>query len=1367
MIPGTTRNDLQQLFPGNGTMAARMRATDWSSTPLGPVDGWPQGLRTAVRILLTSRYAMWMGWGPDLTFFYNDSYRPTLGIKDATALGASTRKVWAEIWPDIGPRVEHVLNTGEATWDEALMLFLERSGFPEETYHTFSYSPLADDAGAIAGMLCVVTEETDRVIGERRLSTLSALASDLAGTNSNEDVRNAIERRLGANANDLPFALVYRFGDDAARFCSVGFDVNGGSPAPDHLPLDDSAAFDLSPLLRGATRVEFDQLDTRLATVPCGAWPSPPRQAVAVPIARSGQERPAGALIVGVNPYRALDAAYGGFLDLLAGQIAAGLGNATAYEEERRRAEALAELDRAKTTFFSNVSHEFRTPLTLMLGPLEELQAAGSDQPPRQAELVDVAHRNGLRLLKLVNTLLDFARIEAGRVQARYQPTDLARFTTELASSFESALEKAGLTMTIDAPPLPDKLYVDRDMWEKVVLNLLSNAFKFTFNGGITVRVFARADGEAAVLEVEDTGTGIPPAEVPRLFERFHRVEGAQGRSYEGSGIGLALVQELVRLHGGTVTATSELGRGSKFRVEIPFGAAHLPADRLGNADSDWASSRAEAYVEEALRWLPGEDAHAPDAVPTRSSADDLASSETEEAVGHARIVLADDNADMRDYVRRILAGRGYEVEAVGDGEAALLAIQARKPDLVLSDVMMPVLNGFQLLRAVRADLATADVPVVLLSARAGEEATIEGLDAGADDYLVKPFSARELLARVSATLQAARVRREAQTTLRSQARTLETLNRVGTAVAAELDLDRAVQIVTDAATQLTGAEFGAFFYNVINDRGESYMLYTLSGVPREAFSSFPMPRNTAVFAPTFGGEGIVRLDDVTKDPRYGKSAPHHGMPQGHLPVRSYLASSVVSRSGEVLGGLFFGHSTPGMFTERHEQLLEGISAQAAIAIDNARLFQAAQDSERKLRDLNETLEQRIAARTEELATANRQLLTQIEERERVEATLTQMQRLEAVGQLTAGVAHDFNNLLTVITGSVEWLERRVADPAQTRRLELMRAASDRGATLTGQLLAFSRRQRLAPKPTDLNVVIAEMRGLLQSTIGGALAFQADLAPELWPALVDPTQIELVILNLAINARDAMPVGGALTVRTANVETTNMARRPEEPLPGQYVMVEVEDTGTGMSDAVLAKAFEPFFTTKEVGKGSGLGLAQVYGFAKQSGGGVRIVTAEGKGTSVQVYLPRAAIVAAEAPHVVDRAVAGDGGAGRTVLLVDDDDAVREVTSTMLRDAQYRVLTAGSGGAALDVLERTQNIDLLVLDFAMPGMNGAEVARRARAIRPDLPIIFVTGYAEIGALHAAGEAHVLQKPFRAEALTQTVRRALDSSARSAL
>ncbi len=746
------------LFELGGDVGRDLAEVDWDATPLGPPSEWPQSLVTAVSMALSSRFPMWLAWGPDLTFFCNAAYRrDTLGRKYPWALGRPAREVWAEIWGDIGPRIDGVLATGTATWDQALLLFLERSGYREETYHTFSYSPLRDDFGAAAGMLCVVSEETDRIIGERRMATLRDLGSDPSSVRTEQEMLTFAGRQLSRNQQDLPFTLTYLFEDGiGARLAAASGIPTDHRAAPAELRFGDPAAiWPIDPLVRGES-VLLDIDPSLVAELPPGTWSQSPTQALLVPLLRQGSTA-YGALVVGLNPYRPLDAGYQGFIDLTAAQLASGIGSARDYQAQQRRAEELAELDRAKTAFFSNVSHEFRTPLTLIMGPVGELQNRLDKADDDVRADLEIIHRNGLRLGKLVNTLLDFSRIEAGRMQARYEPVDLAAVTAELASVFRSAIEKAGLAFIVDCPPLPESVYIDRDMWEKVVLNLLSNALKFTFDGAIDVTV--RADGSDAVVTVTDTGIGVAPSEMPQLFERFHRIENARSRSNEGSGIGLALVKELVGLHGGSIVADSEVGGGTTFAIRLPFGSAHLPGDALAPAErTTTVSATADPFVQEALRWLPA-DVSPIDANRPGTDVAGLGGWQTQPTDRSARILVADDNADMRDYLARLLGAAGHRVQTVNDGQDALEAAHAALPDLIISDVMMPRLDGLRLVAALREDPRTAGTPVLLLSARAGEEASIEGLDAGADDYLVKPFSAAELLARVRANVELARLR--------------------------------------------------------------------------------------------------------------------------------------------------------------------------------------------------------------------------------------------------------------------------------------------------------------------------------------------------------------------------------------------------------------------------------------------------------------------------------------------------------------------------------------------------------------------------------------------------------------------------------
>ena len=1412
-----------EFLSGGGEMAVRMREKDWAQTPLGPADKWPQSLKTVVRILLTSRYQMWMAWGPELTFFCNDAYRPTLGVKQDWALGESAQVVWKEIWPDIGPRINHVLATGQSTWDEGLLLLLERSGYPEETYHTFSYSPLADDAGDIVGMFCVVMEETERIIGERRLLSLRELASEISGKTTLEGVLTAAERQLKTNRRDLPYTLTYLFDDNgAARLAAVTGAAIGDPMAPAAIdPADIDAVWPAGEVLERRTSFVLDDLEGRFQSIPLGEWNKSPRRAVIAPIARQGQDAPAGFFVAAANPYRPLDVSYLGFITLIAGQIASGLASAAAYEEERRRSEALAEIDRAKTIFFSNVSHEFRTPLTLMLGPLEDVLAKpGDDALEDHRMLIQVAHRNGVRLLKLVNTLLDFSRIEADRMQANFEPVDLAAFTAELASSFRSTIEKAGLRFIVDCPPLPEQVYVNRDMWEKVILNLISNAFKFTFEGEVAVECRPNPDRDGVRITVRDTGTGIPAEELPHLFERFRRVEGARGRSIEGSGIGLALVQELVKLHGGAIQVDSEVGRGTSFTVSLPYSADHLPQEKITRTARTVATNlRAQAYIDEASAWLVGDTDYqeAPEVPPASEDVGDLAA--IAGAEGHT-ILLADDNADMRNYVQRLLRTAGFVVELAVDGEAALATAKRVRPSLVLSDVMMPKLDGFGLLNALRSDPDLRDTPILLLSARAGEEAKIEGLAAGADDYLTKPFSARELLARVRANLDMAALRREAlraENELRIQAEMAQ--DRVEGILASINDgfiaLDRewrfiyvnasAERLLDRAAQDLIGKIYWDEYPASAGSDVEANYLRAMAERVNVAFENYHAPSHRwfdlRVFPSRDGGLSVY-FQDITERKLAEETL---------LRLNETLEAQVVARTAELRSKetrlraifensyMFQGYMSPdGTLLDANSTSLSGIDATLADVVNKpfwqtpwftgtpgmtetiVEAVQAAVNGQTVRQEIHVNLPvggwrwfdfqiRPVRDSAGELVGIAPEAV-EITARREAEAALRQAQKMESIGHLTGGVAHDFNNLLTIIVGNLENLQRRLkASPSEGGNLERLADNAMRGAQravfLTQRLLAFSRQQPLDPKPVEVNRLVTEMSDLLRRTIGEQIAVEVVLSGGLWRASVDANQLEIAILNLAVNARDAMPNGGRLTIETSNaVLDEGYAAGQVEVVPGQYVAIAISDTGIGMGPETLARAFDPFFTTKDAGHGTGLGLSQVYGFVKQSGGHVRIYSEVGRGTTVRIYLPR--LYSDEKPAPEEAPVRIPRGTmNESILVVEDDDDVRAHTTATLRELGYQVLEAPNAKAALEMLDRRPEVQLLFTDVGLPGgMNGRQLVDAARSRRPDLKVLYTTGYARNAIVHDGRldpGVQLLPKPFTYAALAGRLRDVLDA------
>jgi signal transduction histidine kinase len=748
------------FLTGGGEMASLIRSFEWGKTPLGRIDDWPPSFKTSVGLILGSRHPMWIGWGPAMTFLYNDAYLHVLGTaKHPWALGRPAAEVWAEIWDVCGPLARRVFEKGEAAFVDDVRLFMNRGEFLEETFYSFSYSPIRDESGNVSGLFCPSTDVTPKVLNARRLRTLSELAANSLGEKTVHAASRSAMETLAKNPDDVPFALLYLVdGQGAHATIEYTVRVEDELLTPAVVDVNDAAETSVWPVAKAFLTGREEIISVaRLDSLPHGAADQPVTRAVVLPVVSASQEKPVAVLIAGANPTRPLDSEYQTFFGLVADQLGRAIQSARAAEDAKVRADRLAELDQAKTVFFSNVSHELRTPLTLLLGPLENaLRANGATSIGRHE--VEVMHRNALRLLKLVNNLLDFSRIEGGRLQATYESVDLSALTRDLASVFRSAFERAGVEFTVGCEPLSRPVSVDRDMWEKIVTNLLSNAFKYTFHGAVSVSL--TESGGCAVLQVKDTGIGIPAEEIPNLFQRFHRVKGAKGRTQEGTGIGLALVQELAKLLGGSVAVESAPGQGSTFTVSIPmrqeagasFDAEGAPRFHESTAlDAGW-------WREEALTWLPS------------AAAQETGPPSATEEERSGRILLADDNADVRDYVQRLLEPH-YKVESVVNGKLALDSARSNPPDLILTDVMMPEMDGFELLQSLRGDPQTAAIPVILLSARAGEESKVEGMETGADDYLIKPFSARELLARVRAHIKMARLRKQMEERLREAAK--------------------------------------------------------------------------------------------------------------------------------------------------------------------------------------------------------------------------------------------------------------------------------------------------------------------------------------------------------------------------------------------------------------------------------------------------------------------------------------------------------------------------------------------------------------------------------------------------------------------
>lgn len=751
----------EQFLSGGGEMGKLIRTMDWSKTPLGPIESWPQSLRTSVSLCLSSTFPILIAWGPETIQIYNDSYRPICGAMHPASMGMNFRVCWESALEVVGDKFTRG-QQGEGTYIHDQRMFLQRYGYLEEAFMTFSFAPIRDESGGVGGIFHPITETTDKMLSARRTQVLRELGAAIGKAKSIEDIASETQDKYQEFLIDLPFILLYKYEatEESARLIGSAGTEQASQLAVSSIDLSQNNDGDwpLKQLIGKKEALVVTDLEDRFGEFSCEPYPETPHSAVLVPIHIPGQETPFGFLVAGVSARRALDQAYLGFYDLLGNTYNTAVSNVYAYEQEQKRAEALAAIDRSKTAFFSNVSHEFRTPLTLMLGPLEDLQAAQS-LPDSMRDSVDSAHRNAIRLLKLVNNLLDYSRVEAGRIQASYQPLNLTELTTDLASSFRSIIEKAEMKLVVDCQCIDGQAYVDRQMWEKIVLNLLSNAFKYTLQGSIEVKLFQR--DQKLILQIADTGVGIPEKELPHMFERFHRVQNSAGRTHEGTGIGLSLVNELVQLHGGKISVESTKDIGSTFTVEIPLGKAHLPQEQvLETIDIAGSADLRGAFLNEATSLLNNSSSEQHESI-SKIEHEKIEDSE------ELKLLVVDDNRDMREYLVRLLSPH-FTVFTAENGEQALERVTELKPHLVLSDVMMPIMDGKQFLRELRSREEIFSTPVILLSARAGEESKIDGLESGADDYLVKPFSAVELITKIKAQLKISATRGKTEAHLRS-----------------------------------------------------------------------------------------------------------------------------------------------------------------------------------------------------------------------------------------------------------------------------------------------------------------------------------------------------------------------------------------------------------------------------------------------------------------------------------------------------------------------------------------------------------------------------------------------------------------------
>jgi CheY-like chemotaxis protein len=755
-----SRSDILLSCGSSGVLVTKV---DWKNSSLGSIEQWPQSLFSAVVVGLKSRLPTCIFWGPESILFYNDSYIPMID-NNHPALGLKASIIQSDIGPILIQANRLVISGEMSTLIEDRALSCCRSGVIEECYVTISSSAIIDEKNNIGGVIHTVIDTTKKIVDTRRINLLSDLSRATELTTKDEAIKLAIEV-ISKNPADVTFAVLYNHVEDASLLTletyTTGIDLSNNS-CPSFIDLKAERREYFWPI-QEAMKTGFAIVNNlpQFVNIFGGKWPEPTIQAAVINIPKNNNSRSRGILIVGLSPRRPFDTDYKTFLMLVAKQISQSFVTTEIYEIQSKRNAELEEMDKAKTIFFTNVSHEFRTPLTLMLGPLaDSINDTNDPLSPQQRGRLLMIQRNSIRLLKLVNSLLDFSRIQAGRAQAQFVPVNITKLTREISSSFEPLLEDAGLRFILKIEDIAESIYLDKDMWEKIILNLLSNAFKFTKMGAITLSLKQIED--KVQLSVEDTGTGMPSHELPRLFERFHRIENSEGRSIEGSGIGLSMVQELVNIHVGTIHVESSLGIGSKFTITIPLGKSHLPQDKIKEieyiserkSDNDNFSSGLNPIIMEARRWNPKKADHNNNQSKSPSINRSINTSKK-------RILVVDDNPDMRSYIGGILS-KYWDVESTVDGEEAFDSALNNPPSLILSDIMMPNLDGFGLMHKLRAHPNTKSVPIILLSARAGDNSVIEGLDMGADDYLVKTtFSEKELVARVNNHIELGKLRHE------------------------------------------------------------------------------------------------------------------------------------------------------------------------------------------------------------------------------------------------------------------------------------------------------------------------------------------------------------------------------------------------------------------------------------------------------------------------------------------------------------------------------------------------------------------------------------------------------------------------------
>ena len=1346
------------MFSSN-QMAENIRNKNWMETPLGDMAGWPSQLKTSVQIILDSRYPMFVWWGEHLINIYNDAYIPILGNRHPQALGACASDIWSDIWDVIGPQADIVFQEGRSTWNEDLPLFMRRHGFLEETFFTFSYSPIRNETGDILGLFCACTEETSQVLKGRRLHTLRRMSGVTEKVDSVGEVCRLSAEILKDNPFDLPFSLIYLWDKDERSLCLAaqsGFQSDS-LLTPLRLAMDGDTVHPPPwwPLSLSPRRDEtVFTIDSQL-NLPKGPWPEPPNQGMVLPVESWGTQRQSGYLIVGLSSRLAIDDRYREFLNLLAKGISGAINRAQVRTEERKRIEALAELNRAKTEFFSNVSHEFRTPLTLILGSLEEaMQTTTFTTAPG----VEVAHRNAVRMLKLVNTLLDFSSLEAGRMQVVFEPVDLCEMTIDLASSFESAMNKAGLEFIVSCSTLSQPVYVDRSSWEKIILNLLSNALKFTLQGRVYVEVCPHA--ESVDVRIGDSGVGMSREALSHVFDRFFRAKEALGRTFEGTGIGLALVKELVEMHGGKIHVESEPGRGSVFTVTVPFGFHHLPPEQVCHTSTHTTDKRlANSFILESEQWVGGTD-HEP-AIQEILQNEEASLSKTD----HSRptILLVEDNRDMRNYLTRLLCA-DYEVVSVCDGQQALERVHTVRPHLILSDIMLPRIDGIELLKRLRSNREFQLIPFIFLSARAGQEAEIEGLLTGADDYLVKPFAAKDLLARVKKTLGLATMRRAAieyESRFEHLAHHPEIMTWI---TDADGDCVFLSQTWYDFSGQVEATGLGEGWLSAIHphDRPSIQQAFWEANRKRQSFRLEYRLRSA---------DGAYHSVLDSASPRFASDGKYLGYVGLVLDLSSQkdieeqhreseerfraLANSISQFAwmADSTGWIFWYNARWYEYTGTTFKDMEGWGWRKVHHPDHVdrvvekvrRCFQTGHIWEDTFPLKGKDGEYRwFLSRAEPIRNQRGEVVRWIGTNTDITELKTTQEQLQ---QLTGKLESQIANRTQELRHNQSRLQALVGELILTEQRERRRIAEELHDFLAQLLVAcrlhVNRLEQMGAEGHMLPV-LQEIDRILNQSLGYTRSLVAQLVPSVlyqfgllkalqWLA-EDMKQYGLTVEvkmecdHLTLSENEAVLLFQSVrelmlnVKKHAAVDTVYLAVSLSS---SDEVCMEVLDRGIG---------FDPNLIEKHSHTANQFGLFSIRERMALLGGRMVIDSSSGSGTCIRLYValsereqPNAALPSLKSGPLLAKRSSQDFSPGMSsgyrVLLVDDHAVVRQGLRSLL-DAWPDVEVVGEAGDGIEAIRLTESLqpDVVVMDINMPNMNGIDATRQIRQNNPKIHVI---------------------------------------------